>query len=126
MSDSISPDKRWTALRTHCPLAWEWWPDICMCICKKYTYIYIYVYVEKPLIHVLVKKTSQSPPQAKAHDWVPFCDSRLKMGKLSARIRGNKANLDVPSTHPMEAVYTKIVVRQDNLNLCLVHTQRVP
>lgn len=40
------------------------------------------------------------------------------MGKLSARTRGNKANLDVPSTHPMEAVYTKIVVRQDNLNLC--------
>lgn len=84
-----------------------------------------------PCTNPLVKKKTsesyrQSPPQAKAHDWVPFCDSRLKMGKLSARIRGNKANLDVPSTHPMEAVYTKIVVRQDNLNLCLVHTQRVP
>ena len=43
------------------------------------------------------------------------------MGKLSVRTRGNKANLDLPSTNPMEAVYTKNMVRQKNLNLCLVH-----
>ena len=57
MSDSISPDKRWTALRTHCPLAWEWWSDICICI--KY-YKIICRQTTHPCTNPLVKKKHPS------------------------------------------------------------------